>query len=128
MLLERYEGDNLIATNAHALTSQTVTVAGGAGELTRGTVLARNTSDKFAPVNTSLTGKAEVILAADVDASGEDDVIAEVYNSGDFFENALITGADAGEGEDDEATAYVLTEADRLNLKNAGIYVIAGIA
>jgi hypothetical protein len=127
-LIERAEPDNLIATNAHTATVQTVTVKAGEGDLKRGTVLARNSSDKFVVACTAQTGDAEVILAQDADATGGSDVIAEVYNSGDFFENALITKEETTGTPPDEVTApYALTEADRLNLKNAGIYLIAGL-
>ena len=115
-LIEANKPDNLIASTAHTAAVQTVTVLAGEGDLKRGTVLARNNDDKFEVLDTDATGKAEVILASDTDASGASDVIAEAYVSGDFVEGALIV--------DD---GYAITEADRLNLKNAGIYLIAGL-
>lgn len=60
-------------------------------------------------------GDAEVILAADVDATSAD-AVAEAYNSGEFFTESLIC-----------AEGYVITDADRLNLKNAGIYLVSGL-
>ena len=113
-LLDTFKPDNLIATNAHALTSQTVTIKSGEGKLSRGSVLMRDANGKYVLADTS-AGTAEVILAADVDATSSA-VVAEVYNSGDFLENDLIV-----------AEGYTLTDADRLSLKNAGIYVIAGV-
>lgn len=114
-LVETAVMDNIIATNAHPLTAQTVTVASGEGELKRGTILARNASNKFQIAGTAST-TPEVILAADVDAT-EADAVAEVYNSGDFFTQNLIV-----------KSQYTLTEADILALKNAGIYLVSGIA
>lgn len=113
MLVDSFTPDNLIAGNRHVIAGGTVTVANGAGKLARGTVLARNTANKFEAVNAELTGKAEVILASDVDATNAD-AVAEVYITGDFNSNAVTV-----------ATGYTLSEADKLNLKNAGIYLIA---
>ena len=52
-----------------------------------------------------------MVLAADVDAT-DADAVAEVYNSGDFNENALKVG-----------TGYTIGEDDRKALKDAGIYL-----
>ena len=110
MLEQAYAGDNLIAGNAHPLTGQTVTVKSGEGKLERGSVLMRDTNGKYVLADTS-AGTAEVILAADVDATSAD-TVAEVYNSGEFSESALKV-----------ASGYTLTDADRVNLKNAGVYI-----
>ena len=114
MLIETYKGDNLIATNAHTVTGQTVTVKSGEGKLQRGSVLMRDSNNKFVLADTS-AGTAEVILATDIDAT-DADTVAEVYASGDFNANALIT-----------ADGYTLTEADLVSLKNAGIYISVAI-
>lgn len=113
-LLDTFKADNLIATNAHPLTSQTVVVKSGEGILSRGSVLMRDSDDEFVLADTS-AGDAEVILAADVDATSAA-AVAEVYNSGDFFTESLIV-----------AEGYTLTEADVLSLKNAGIYLVSGL-
>ena len=119
-VIDTFKSDNLIAGSGLPLTGGTVVVKSGEGELKRGSVLMRNSSDKFVLANESDTpgtplGSAEVILAADVDAASAD-AVAEVYLTGEFFENYLI----AAEG-------YTLTEADKVSLKNAGIYLVAGI-
>ncbi|MBQ7564605.1 MAG: head decoration protein [Lachnospiraceae bacterium] len=114
MLIETFKGDNLIAGNAHTVTGQTVTVKSGEGELKRGSVLMRDADDKFVLADTS-AGTAEVILAADVDAT-EADTVAEVFATGDFNANALIV-----------ADGYTLTEADLVSLKNAGIYISVAV-
>jgi len=121
MLLDQYNGDNLIATNAHTATTQTVEIAPGQDVMDRGSVLVRNSNNRFELLSASSASaakKAEVILASDLlEASTASAVkVAEVYNSGDFNESALKM-----DGE------YTLSEADRLNLKNAGIYVINGL-
>lgn len=114
-LVETAVMDNIIATNAHPLTAQTVTVASGEGKLVRGTILARNEDGEFQIAGTADT-TPEVILAADVDAT-DTSAVAEAYNSGDFFTEKLTV-----------ADSYTLTEADILALKNAGIYLVSGIA
>ena len=56
---------------------------------------------------------AEVILAEDIEA-GNSDVVATVYVAGDFVVEGLTVGV-------------TLTDAAKLNLKNAGIYLVHGI-
>lgn len=113
-LLDTFKSDNLIANNSHAIVGGTVTVKSGEGKLVRGSVLMRDANNKFVLAAKS-AGTAEVILAADVDATNAA-AVAEVYLSGEFFENYLTV-----------AKGYTLTEADRLSLKNAGIYLVAGM-
>lgn len=118
MLVERVTTDNLIADDKHTLATGTVTVASGEGVVKRGTVLMRNSSDKFVVANDSSgtpLGTAEVIVADDLDATSAD-TVANVYVSGDFKAESLIV-----------AEGYTLTEADKVSLKNAGIYIVAGI-
>jgi len=114
MLVERFTPDNLIADDKHTLATGTVTVLSGEGKLKRGSVLMRNANNKFVLADTS-AGTAEVILSDDVDATNAD-AVANVYVSGDFKAESLIV-----------KTGYTLTEADKVALKNAGIYIIAGI-
>lgn len=114
MLEQKYSGDNLIAGNTHPLSAQTVTIKSGEGKLKRGSVLMRDANGKYVLADTS-AGTAEVILAADVDATSAD-TVAEVYCSGDFNETALIV-----------ADGYTLTDADRLALKGVGIYVVIAV-
>lgn len=113
-LLDRFKADNLIASNAHPVAVGTVTVKTGEGELKRGSVLMRDANDLFVLADTE-AGTAEVILYADVDATSAA-AVAEVYVSGDFREEELIV-----------AEGYTLAEADKVNLKNAGIYLISGL-
>lgn len=113
-LIETYTPDNLIADNNHALATGTVTVKSGEGKLNRGSVLMRDTNNKFVLADTS-AGTAEVILAEDIDATSAD-TVANVYVSGDFKTGALIV-----------ASGYTLAEADIVALKNAGIYLKAGL-
>lgn len=114
MIVSKYAGDNLIATNAHALTSQTVTVESGDGKLERGALLGRKSNNKFVMLSSiakTAGATAEVVLASDVDAT-DADAVAEAYNSGDFNENALKV-----------ANGYTIGEDDRKALKDAGIYL-----
>jgi hypothetical protein len=117
-LLETYKPDELIADDKHTVATGTVTVASGEGVVKRGTVLMRNSSDKFVVANDSSgtpLGTAEVIVADDLDATSAD-AVANVYVSGDFRTDKLIV-----------AEGYTLTEADIVALKNAGIYLVAGV-
>lgn len=114
MSVERFTPDNLIADDKHTLATGTVTVKSGEGALARGSVLMRDANDKFVLADTS-AGTAEVILADDVDATSAD-TVANVYVSGDFKAESLIV-----------ASGYTLAEADKVALKNAGIYIVAGL-
>jgi len=60
-------------------------------------------------------GAAEVILAEAVSADSSDEG-GSAYNSGDFFEQFVTI-----------SYGYAITEEDRLNLKNAGIYLVGGM-
>ncbi len=116
-LVETYTPDNLIAENNHALAAGTVTVASGEGQLERGSLLKRDPStNKFVLASIlPVGGVAETILAVDVDATSAD-AVADAYVSGDFKEDALKV-----------SDGYTITEDDRVNLKNAGIYLKAGL-
>jgi hypothetical protein len=114
MAVERFAPDSLIADDKHTLATGTVTVKSGEGALVRGSVLMRDSNDKFVLADTS-AGTAEVILADDVDATSAD-TVANVYVSGDFKAENLIV-----------ASGYTLAEADKVALKNAGIYIVAGL-
>ena len=121
-IIGKFDGDNLIATNAHVLTSETVVVKAGEKVSTmasvaipRGTVLARNSADKFIVLGSD-TGTAEVVAATDIEEVS-DDTVAEVYNSGDFNGNALIA-----------AENYSITAGDVADLKKAGVYVVNEVA
>lgn len=118
-LVENYTPDNLIAGNIHPLATGTVTVISGEGKLSRGSVLMRNSNNKFVLADEDSgtpLGTAEVILADEVDATSAD-AVANVYISGDFNTDALIV-----------ASGYTLSEADRVSLKNAGVYLVNGVS
>ena len=118
-LVENYTPDNLIAENIHPLATGTVTVISGEGRLSRGSVLMRNSNNKFVLADEDSgtpLGTAEVILADEVDATSAD-AVANVYISGDFNTDALIV-----------ASGYTLSEADRVSLKNAGVYIVNGVS
>ena len=116
-VIGRTESDNLLATYAHPAAVGSVTVAGLAKETTykRGTVLARGADDKFVIAAGTAGTAAEAIMASDTKI-GTADTVAEVFVSGDFFEPALVL-----------AEGYSLSEADRLSLKHAGIYIADGM-
>ncbi|MBR5022846.1 MAG: head decoration protein [Oscillospiraceae bacterium] len=101
--------DNLIAKLFPPATTFGVTIPAGTGVLKRGTVLALN-GDKYALLSAATTGKANCVLADDVDASGEAAAVGVAYRTGHFNRKALIVG----EG-------YTMTIADEEELRKGGI-------
>lgn len=100
--------DNLIARLVpHALTTA-VMIAAGAGSLERGTVLSRSEDGSCQVMAEG--GTPAYILADPVDASGEEDVAAVAYRSGNFNPDAVIVG----EG-------YTLSSADKDTLRKYNI-------
>lgn len=105
--------DNLILGNDLPLITQTATIAAGEGKLVRGSVLAAGADGKLKLLSSTSSSATEVpfgILCDDVDATSE--VVAEVYVSGQFNADALVTKSD-----------YELTAADITALRNGGIYL-----
>lgn len=101
--------DNLIAKLFPPTTTFGVTIPASSGVLKRGTVLALN-GTAYAVLGTETTGKANCVLADDVNASGGDAVTAVAYRTGHFNRKALIV-----EGE------YTMTAADEEELRKGGI-------
>lgn len=101
--------DNLIAKCHPAAETFGVTIPAGAGLLKRGTVLALNGSD-YSVLASGTTGKANCILADDVDASGGSPVVAAAYRCGHFNRKAMIV-----------AEGYTMTTADIEELRKGGI-------
>ena len=101
--------DNLIAKLFPPAETFGVTIPAGAGVLARGTVLALN-GDAYAVLSAETTGKANCILADDVDASGDAPVVAVAYRTGHFNIKALAV-----------ADGYTLTVADKEELRKGGI-------
>ena len=101
--------DNLIAKLFPPAETFGVTIPAGAGVLARGTVLALN-AGAYSVLASGTTGKANCILADDVDASGDAAVTAVAYRTGHFNSKALIV-----------ADGYSLTAADKEELRKGGI-------
>lgn len=87
-----YEPDNLIAKLFPPALTFGVTIPAGTGEVKRGAVLVvtMDAARTTALLSADTTGKANAILATDVDASGDEDVVAVAYNEGNFNRGALI--------------------------------------
>lgn len=100
--------DNLIARLFPRALTTAVTIAAGAGELKRGTVLSRNADGTCAVMAEG--GTPAYILADGVDASGEEAVAAVAYHSGSFNLDAVIV-----------AEGYALTADDKDTLRKYGI-------
>ena len=100
--------DNLIAKLFPPAETFGVTIPAGAGVLARGTVLALN-GEAYAVLSAATTGKANCILADDVDAT-EADAVGVAYRTGHFNTNALIV-----------ADGYTMTVADKEELRKGGI-------
>ena len=103
------EYDNLINSTYPAAEVYTVKVVASQGVIKRGTVLAKD-SGGMKVLDTPVTGKANAILAEDVDTGSGEAVNAIAYRTGHFNRNQLIVGAD-----------YQITEADEEALRVAGI-------
>ena len=115
-----YAADDFIVHSGNGEKLEHATVTPDA-ELTlpRGTVLATDGDGTYSVITSDNVDNAEVILAEDVEA-GSADVTAPVYVSGEFIEQGLTVGT--------SAAAVSLTDAARLNLKRAGIYLTNGIS
>ena len=101
--------DNLIAKLFPPAETFGITVAGGEGELARGTVLAL-VDGGYVALDVDSTGKANCVLADPVDASGDDGVTAIAYRTGHLNRRALIV-----------ADGYTMTSADEEELRKGGI-------
>ena len=86
-----------------------VTIPAGAGVLERGTVLAL-VDGTYAVLDATNTGKANCVLADDVDASGGEPVTAVAYRKGHLNRKALKV-----------AEGYTMTKADEEELRKCGI-------
>lgn len=107
------EANDFVVASSREQRIEHVTVTPDASNvLKRGTVLA-NAGGKYEALTAENVAKAEVILAEDVEA-GSTDAVAAAYVSGDFVEEGLTVGT-------------ALTADAKLNLKNAGIYLVHGI-
>lgn len=102
--------DNLIARLYPRALTTGVNVAGGEGELKRGTLLAANDDGTYG-VYGGDGGVPSVILAEDADASGSESVAAAAYCSGNFNPDEIIV-----------AEGYELTAADKDALRKYNIY------
>ena len=88
-----------------------VKVKQGQGVLKRGSLLAAGeTEGELELISTSTTGKANAVLAEDVDTGSEEALVAVAYRTGHFNTNALIVK--------DE---YSVTAADKEALRSVGI-------
>jgi hypothetical protein len=101
--------DNLIAKPYPAAEAFGITLPKGI-VASRGTVLAL-TSDGYAVLATANTGKANCIVAEDVDSTNAA-TTAIVYKTGHFNRKALIC-----------ATGYTMTTDDEEALRNGGIFL-----
>lgn len=114
--------DNLIARLFPRALTMGIKIAAGEGLLKRGTILSVNESGAYVVCGKSVTtGEGDTavtttysnpgaILADDVDASGDADVTAVAYRSGNFNPNAVIV-----------ADGYTLTAADKDTLRKYDI-------
>jgi len=100
--------DNLIAKLFPPAETFGVKIPAGAGALKRGTVLAL-VGDAYAVLATGNTGKANCVLADDVDAT-EGEAVGVAYRTGHFNRKALIV-----------AEGYTLTATDEEELRKGGI-------
>lgn len=86
-----------------------VELAANQGVLKRGTLLA-TAEGGMVKITAETTGKANAVLADDVDTGNGDTVVAVAYRTGHFNTNSLIV-----------ADGYEITAADKEALRAAGI-------
>lgn len=92
-----------------------VKIKAGQGTLQRGTILCENSDGENVILGTAGDNLiASYILAEDVDAT--EDIYAEAYRSGHFLIEALIV-----------KEGYEITQKDKNELKQAGIYLSKGM-
>ena len=104
-------GPSLVAKNGTPFclfTTVPVSIAAGAGELARGTVLSRKEDGTCEVMATG--GTPAYVLADPVDASGTEAVAAVAYRSGNFNPDAVTV-----------AEGYTLTAADKDTLRKYDI-------
>lgn len=101
--------DNLINGLEPGAEVFSVQIAAGQGKLERGTLLAK-TDGGMVKISSATTGKANAVLAEDVDAT--EAVTAVAYRTGHFNANTLIV-----------ADGYEITAADKEALRVAGILI-----
>ena len=108
-----YVPDNLIADVSFPVQVGSVKLAGGQGNLLRGTVVGKNPTGLFVMADSAQNITADAILTDDIDTGVEDsgDVVTTAYVSGPFNRNALIFGG-SDESEKHEET-----------LRTKGIYL-----
>lgn len=103
--------DNLINSVNPPVEVFSVELAGKQGVLKRGTLLA--TADGgMVKISSGTTGKANAVLADDIDTGNSGAVVAVAYRTGHFNTNSLIV-----------ADGYEITAADKEALRNAGILI-----
>ncbi len=100
--------DNLIAGLFPPTSPFGTKIAAGQGELKRGTVL--DMAEDGTCTMLASGGKANCVLADDVDASGDEPVTAVAYRTGHLNSKALIV-----------TDGYELTNADKEELRKGGI-------
>jgi hypothetical protein len=101
--------DNLINGANPPAEVFSVELAAKQGVLKRGTLLA--TADGgMVKISAATTGKANAVLADDIDTGSGDAVVAVAYRTGHFNTNSLIV-----------ADGYEITAADKEALRGAGI-------
>lgn len=89
-----YVPDNLIADVSFPVQVGSVKLAGGQGNLLRGTVVGKNPTGLFVITDSAQNITADAILTDDIDTGveGTEDVVTTVYISGPFNRKALIFG------------------------------------
>ena len=103
--------DNLIASVHVGQHTASGVIAAGAGEIKRGSVLAKGEDGALSLYSGGEGATPYGILCDDVTV-GDEDTVVEVYLAGCFNKNALIA-----------ADGYELTADDIQTLRNGGIFV-----
>lgn len=103
------EYDNLIYGSYPPVETFSVELKAGQGVLKRGSLLAVG-ADNLELISSTTTGKANCVLAEDVDTGSSDSVRGIAYRTGHFNANNLIVGEE-----------YTITAEDKESLRSVGI-------
>ncbi len=110
------EPDDLVVGTQPPLRTVGATVKGGAGELKRGTIMAKGADGLLDILGKDTEAEAYGILTDDINAA-DGDQPAVIYISGKFNANKMIA-----------ADGYTITEKDKDTLRKYGIELTAALS
>ena len=111
-ILARHEPNTLIFDNKFVLDTASIVVAGNTGALKRGAIIATVDGADATLWNGNAGQTATGILCDDIDATGNDSVVAQIYRSGHFVRQTVS-----------ETTGTTITTEAEKQLRDGGIFL-----